>query len=277
MKENLSVRFLYNTVLGRIFLKILTRPFISKIAGWYLSLPASKNLIPKFIKKNNISLSGINVPVGGFKSFNDFFTREKTEIFYEKRADCFISPCDGLLSVVKLSQDSEICVKNTAYTLESLLKDKNLAYEFSGGIALILRLTPSHYHRYLFVDTGKILIRKRIKGILHCVRPLALEKFPIFIENTREYTLIETENFGKIIQMEVGAIMVGKITNNITKDRIIRGEEKGYFEFGGSTIIILLQNNKISLNPDILHKLEKETEVPVKIGEVMAEKFGGNR
>lgn len=275
MKESLSVRFLYGTVFGRFLLKIFTQPFISEIGGWYLSLPVSRHLIPKFIKKNNISLNGIEVPNRGFRSFNDFFKRKKIEIAIKENSKYFISPCDGLLSMIKLSRDSEFNIKNTTYSLDRLLKDSNLAKEFSEGTALILRLTPSHYHRYLFIDSGTVLENRKINGVLHCVRPIALEKFPVFVENAREYTVIDTENFGKIIQMEIGAIMVGKITNKEIKDKVKRGEEKGYFEFGGSTIIVLVKKDIIKLQYDILKELCTGTEVSVKSGEVIAIGYGG--
>ena len=132
-------------------------------------------------------------------------------------------------------------IKNTIYDLAGLLKNNILAEEFIGGYGLIYRLTPKHYHRYIFPDDAMAGKPKRIEGILHCVRPVALDRYPVFTENTREYTVLETENFGKIIQMEIGAIMVGKITNHKLVGRVARGMEKGCFEFGGSTIVVLVK------------------------------------
>lgn len=230
-------------------------------------MSCSKFLIPGFIKKNNISLDGIEVPEKGFYSFNDFFKRKKLKISYDNESNHFISPCDGLLSVVKLKGSSFFRVKNTEYDLAELLKDKRLSEEFAGGIGLIFRLTPAHYHRYVFVDGGKLSKKRRINGILHCVRPVAVSKFPVYVENSREYVVIETENFGKIVQMEVGAIMVGKITNHSTEKKVSRGMEKGYFEFGGSTIIVLAQKGRVKLSGSLLPLLKKGKEVPVCCGE----------
>lgn len=275
MREDFSVRFLYRTTAGRIMLKLLTKPVVSKIGGLFLASPLSRVMIPGFIKKNNISLEGIEVPVGGFYSFNHFFKRRKKNIDFDKNHHHFINPCDGFISVVKLNGNSIFRIKNTKYDLRELLKDEKLAEEFNGGYGLIYRLTPEHYHRYIFSDDGIICKSRRIEGILHCVRPIALSRYQVFTENTREYSIIDTENFGKLIQMEIGAIMVGKITNHKLSGRVARGMEKGCFEFGGSTIVVLIKKDKIKLNADFIDKLKKHKEVPVHLGESIAVKMNG--
>lgn len=158
-----------------------------------------------------------------------------------------------------------------------MLKDKELAKEFEGGYGLVYRLTPKHYHRYIFADDGVVTDTKRIEGILHCVRPIALSRYPVFLENTREYAVIDTDNFGKIVQMEIGAIMVGKISNHRLLGRIARGLEKGCFEFGGSTIVILVKKDKIEFNADILRDLKKYTEISVSLGESIALRMNGGK
>lgn len=277
MREDYSVRFLYGTAAGRALLKLLTRPVVSDIGGKFLDSPPSRLLIPGFIKKNNISLEGIEVPAKGFYSFNEFFKRRKKEVKFDKNQNHFINPCDGYLSVVELREDSSFKIKNSRYNLVSLLKDNVLAKEFAGGYALIYRLTPKHYHRYIFSDDGVVVRTKRIEGILHCVRPVALSVYPVFSENTREYAVINTDNFGKIIQMEIGALMVGKISNHKLKGRIAKGLEKGCFEFGGSTIVVLVKKDEIEFNPDILNKLKKHAEIPVSLGETVAVKMNGGK
>lgn len=275
MREDFSVRFLYSTVTGRALLKLFTRPVVSKIGGAFLDSPFSKLLIPGFIKKNNISLDGIEVPAKGFYSFNDFFKRRKKHTDFDKNQNHFINPCDGFLSVVKLDGKSVFKIKNTIYDLVELLKNSILAEEFKGGYALVYRLTPKHYHRYIFSDDAIVGKSRRIEGILHCVRPVALGRYPVFTENTREYTVLETENFGKIVQMEIGAIMVGKITNHKLAGRIVRGMEKGCFEFGGSTIVVFIKKDIIKFNADFLNDLKKYKEVPVHLGESIAVKKNG--
>lgn len=277
MREDFSVRFLYSTAAGRIMLKLLTKPVASKIGGFFLDSPLSRVIIPGFIKKNNISLEGIEVPDGGFYSFNHFFKRRKKNVVFDKNHNHFINPCDGLLSVVKLNGYSIFRIKNTKYDLRELLRDEKLAEEFKGGFGLIYRLTPKHYHRYIFSDDGVIFSSRRIEGILQCVRPIALSRYKVFTENTREYTVLATENFGKVIQMEIGAIMVGKITNHKLSGRVARGMEKGCFEFGGSTIVVLVKKDMMKFKMDFIDKLKKHKEVPVYLGESIAVKMNGGK
>ena len=137
MKEDFSVKFLYGTVAGRTLLKLLTKPVISKIGGYFLDSQISRLIIPDFIKKNKISLKGIEVPAKGFYSFNEFFKRRKKRVKFDKNKNHFINPCDGLLSVVQLDRNSIFKIKRTRYSLKSLLKNKLLAKEFD------LKSTPT--------------------------------------------------------------------------------------------------------------------------------------
>lgn len=136
------------------------------------------------------------------------------------------SPCDGYLSVYPIKQKSRFRVKHVTYSLASLLRDKTLAARYEGGLCLIFRLAPYNYHRYGYPDSGAVIQKVVLPGILHSVAPTALENRPVYLENSRQYTLIDTENFGSIIQMEVGALMVGKIHNHKTSANVKKGQEK---------------------------------------------------
>ena len=267
MKESLSVRLLYETIPGRMVLKLLVNPKVSKAAGVLLDSGISKSLIKGFKKSNNISLKDVIIPQGGFKSFNDFFAR-KRNIKLEISKGELISPCDAFLTCIPIKKNTIYDIKHTRFTLEELLKDKKLAKEFEGGYALVYRLTPAHYHRYCHCVNGMATKHKTIKGILHCVRPIVTSKIPVFVQNSREYQVYSTDEFGKVIQMEVGALLVGRITNNkLTAGQMVAaGTEKGYFEYGGSTIVVLLQNGKILLDDKII-KANKGEEISVSYGE----------
>jgi phosphatidylserine decarboxylase len=125
----------------------------------------------------------------------------------------------------------------------------------------------NHYHRYCYIDDGKKGENVFIPGKLHTVRPIALRSVPVFTENCREYTLMDTENFGTVAQIEVGAMLVGKIANLHGSGHMTRGEEKGRFLYGGSTIVVLLQKDAVKLRDDLWEMTAKEEEVPVKMGE----------
>lgn len=274
MRENLPLRFLYGTALGRFFLKLFVMPGVSKFGGALLDTKVSKLFIKGFMKKNRIHLDDIIVQKNGFASFNDFFKRKRKDeaILIDGDKNRLISPCDAFLSVYDIGENSVFTIKGVPYSLTGLLREKKLAASFKGGKALVFRLTPTHYHRYSFAETGRIIFEKKINGELHCVRPIAMEKFPVFIQNAREYIVTETETFGRLIQMEVGALMVGKISNHEHGGKAVRGEEKGCFEFGGSTIILLVQKDMIDLREDLISALNSEEEVGVSLGEAVGKR-----
>lgn len=273
MRESLMLRFLYRTVPGRMALKLLVQPKVSEAAGCYLSSRASKWMVPYYIRKHKIDMSDIDIPAGGFSSFNDFFTRRRSVECFDVTYGHLISPCDGLLSCTRIKGNTVLDIKNAKYTLDDLLKNHELAGQFRDGTALVFRLTPADYHRYCYVANGKVLQHKKIRGRLHCIRPIALRTVPVFVQNSREYQVLGTESFGTVIQMEIGALLVGKIRNNrlSSKDNYVgRGEEKGYFEFGGSTIIILFKRNTIRLNESLYKRQNSDGEIPVHMGEFVA-------
>ena len=258
-KESKINKFLYNTKFGRIILKLLILPFISKISGIFMDSPLSEKMIRNFIYKNNIDMNDYEEKK--YVSFNDFFTRKikknKRKINLDKKS--LISPCDGKLSVYKLNEKNMFKIKNSYYSVSDLVGEEK-TYEY----ALIFRLCVDDYHRYSFIDDGKVISSGKIKGLLHTVRPIAQYKYKIFSQNERHYTIIDYKNLGEVIQIEVGALLVGKIINH-DKKVIKRGEEKGYFKFGASTIVILI--NDVLVDDDIILNSSKEIETIVKLGE----------
>lgn len=258
-----SQAFVYRNKFGRIILKLLICKPISKIVGAFLNSPMSKPMIKKFVKNNNIDLSLYENE--NYSCYNDFFTRkiklENRVMVDDKNA--FISPADSRLLVLDINDNLKFKIKNGYYSLEALLDDKKLADEFSGGKLLIFRLCVDDYHRYCFIDNGKILNNKYINGKLHTVQPIALEKDDFFKENSREVTVIETENFGKTAMVEIGAMMVGKIINHNTNGIAKKGEEKGYFEFGGSTVCVVLKKNEVEFDDEIINNTKNELETRV--------------
>ncbi len=288
-KESASTRFLYNTAFGRTVLKAITRPWLSKAAGAFLSSAVSKLLIPGFVRKNGIDLSGCESM--DFKCFNDCFTRTlKAELrTVDMDPSALISPCDGLLSVYEISDGLVVPVKQSRYSAADLLgagadapaeekeRRNKLAGSFEGGLCLVFRLRVQDYHRYAFFDNGKASAPYRIPGKLHTVRPIALRQIPVFTENAREVTIIESDNFGLAAQIEVGALMVGKIDNfplpecsdknTGSKAGVVKGAEKGRFLFGGSTIILLLQKDRADGLSEALKATSEGLETPVKLGQ----------
>lgn len=265
------IRKAYTTKAGRVLIKILTRPFITKIASLYLSCGISTIHIKSFIKKNNINMDEY-VPTK-YRSYNDFFTRrikaECRPINGDRNA--VICPADGKVTVYNIGENTPFEIKNSRYTVESILRNKELAEQFSGGYCVIIRLSVDNYHRYCYIDNATVTDNKRIKGILHTVNPIATACADVYKENSREYTVLKTENFGTVVQIEVGAMMVGRIVNNSVTGPVVRGEEKGKFEFGGSTIVLLFEKDKISISNDIINNTLDNCETLVKMGEKIGE------
>lgn len=270
-QETKSVRFLYNTKLGRCCLKVLSQPWFSKLAATFLNSPLSRPIVPLYAKRNHIDLQEFSKQK--YRSFNDFFTRQRIDDSADTTPGHLISPCDAFLSVYPIRDDSVYTVKHVRYRLEQLLDNAELAKRYAGGTCLIFRLSPQHYHRYCYACNGYAEQQKRIRGKLHCVRPIAYASMPVFAQNSREYTVIHSAQFGEVTQMEVGALLVGKIKNYPMGRFVRQGSEKGYFEFGGSTIILLLEKDRVRIDPSFLAGLGKEIDVRkgVKIGQLSAE------
>ena len=263
------LRFLYETVPGRILLVPLTSPALSKAAGAFLDSPLSLPLIRPFARKYGIRIQEYHTD--GMRCFNDFFTRKIRGEYrpVDREPDSLISPCDGLLSVYRIRDGLVVPVKQSRYTISQLVEDAETARRFEGGWCLVFRLCVEHYHRYCFMDDSIVGEEHVIPGRLHTVRPVALAKTPVFTTNSREYVLMEGKNLGTYLQMEVGAMLVGRIVNySLPSSRqVMRGDEKGRFEYGGSTVIALLREGSVLFPEELLAAGDQGRETPVKMGQ----------
>lgn len=261
------LQFLYETVIGRMILKVLANPKLSQVVGEFMDSGASRVMIPFFIRKNGIDMS--EYMDEKYSCFNDFFCRRirPSKRPMDRNEDTLMSPCDGLLSTYHIDRNLIIPVKGSRYSVEDLLRDRKLAKRYHGGVCMVFRLCVNHYHRYHYpVDAVKTKNRF-IPGVLHTVRPIALRNRPVFTENSREYTLLKTKKFGDIVQMEVGAMLVGKIENYHGVAEVKKGQEKGRFLYGGSTIILLLEPDKVKLPQVLFDETASGHEVDVKMGQ----------
>ncbi len=259
--------FLYGNPVGRGILKVLIQPGISRMAGRFLDSALSKWLIAPFVRKSGIDLTQyMGQP---YPSYNAFFTRRIVPELrpIDRDAKSLIAPCDSRLSVYPVTMEGNVTIKDTPYTMESLFRSKKLAQKYEGGWLLVFRLAVDDYHRYCYIDDGTKTRNYRIPGVFHTVNPLANDVYPIYKENTREFSILKSRNFGRVLMMEVGALLVGRIVNHHEEKMVQRGEEKGYFEFGGSTVILCLQKGQAVIDEDILCNSQKGIETKVKFGE----------
>lgn len=264
LRPGLSLRFLYNTAPGRLVLKAVTRPPVSKLVGRVLSSSFSKRFIPGFVRKNHIDVDRYDL--SDVKSYNDFFCRPlKPEAVCIQ--DGLVSPCDAKLTAYAVEEGCVFHIKGSEYSLAEMLDDPALARDFAGGMCLIFRLSVDNYHRYCYFDDCRELRWKFIPGTLHTVQPIAFHRHKVYHQNSREYTVLDTAHFGRAVQMEIGALCVGKIENLHPSGPCKKGEEKGKFLFGGSTIVVLLQRERARLDPEIWENSGLGLETVVSMGE----------
>ena len=257
---------LYGTAPGRAALKLLTQPLVSKLAGAALEHPLSTVAIPPFVLKKHIRLD--DYAADKYRSFNAFFTRPvKPECRpVDRDPAVLVSPCDAKLTVIPVTEDMHFTVKGTQYSLAAFLGCRRLAAHYRGGQVLIFRLTPDDYHRYCYPDDCTVGKTRTIAGVLHTVNPASAEHVKVYHTNTREITMLKTAHFGHVLQIEVGAMFVGRIVNHPHGEQVGRGIEKGYFEFGGSTVVTVLEAGAAEIDPQILKNSENGAETVVKYG-----------
>lgn len=264
MISDRNVKFLYRTALGRMLMRLMLKAHIDRIAVAYLKSPLSKPIIARYIKKHDIPMEEFKG--SDFRSFKDFFARKKSVSTFDRNPKHLISPCDGFLSAYKIDKDSVFHIKGSYYTIRELIRSDSLTDEYQEGICLMFRLCASDYHHYCHIDDGYQGKNHYIPGRLHSVQPAAFETYPVFKTNRRIWTLMATENFGPVVQVNIGAFVVGGIINLKENSRFSKGEEMGYFDLAGSTIVLLFQSGRISLCKDIASEIKKNGEVRVKQG-----------
>ena len=260
-----ALNFLYGNFFGRVLLRLAVSPCISRLYGRINSGKRSVKRIPGFISSYNIKME--DYEDREYTSFNDFFSRK-----LRPGARCMdtdpkrlISPADSKLLVYPIENDLRIEVKGRTYSLPELLAGSEELTKYSGGLCLVYRLCVDDFHRYCFPDNGKLISQKTIRGKFHTVSPVSKD-YKIYKENHRVVSFLSTENFGEVINIEVGALLIGKIVNHDITE-FSKGEEKGYFEPGGSTIIQIFEKDAVKIDEDILTQSRDHIETKVRFGE----------
>lgn len=261
-----AIRFAYGTAPGRFLAKtILCRKPVTRLYAAWQKSPLSRGKVKKFMARYKIDVSDCTVQE--FHDFNAFFTRQRKNYVNQTSDRELPAVADSKLTALPIADDSVFSVKGVPYTTAELLDNAALAEAYRGGLCLIFRLSPDDYHRYAYPDSGTREQEVRIPGVLHTVNPIAAD-LKVYRRNARCYSLLHTAHFGDVVQMEVGALLVGKIVNHKTGGGAVEKlEEKGYFEYGGSTVILLLQRGAVQMDEDILHYSTQGIETKVRLGE----------
>jgi phosphatidylserine decarboxylase len=269
--------WLYKTVMGRFFTNLLfsKRLFSFAYALFYEGKRSRKKITP-FVEKFDIKIEDFEP--GPYSSFNEFFSRRfrsGTRTFAENPAHLPAFAEARYLAWINTFPDQVFPVKGSFLTPQALLKSEKWAGAFDNGPVVLARLAPQDYHRVHYVDSGRIIDWYRINGDLHSVNPLALStKSDVLCTNARDVTIQKTENFGFIAYVEVGAMTVGKIIQNHTfGDFACRGDEKSFFRFGGSSVVLLGERGRWIPDREILAHTEKGLETFVELGTVIGKKI----
>jgi phosphatidylserine decarboxylase len=261
--------WLYNNPLGEATLWTLAkRKLVSSIYGKMMDRNSSAKRIHSFIEDFDIDMSGAKEQE--FKNFNDFFTRKLKDNArpVDTRYNIVVSPADGKIMAYTDISNSDFIIKGFRFDVSSFLDNTALAQKYRDGTLLIIRLAPVDYHRFHFPVSGDLTPDIKIEGDYYSVNPFALrKKAEIFCLNKREYTILSNPLFGDVIMAEVGATMVGSIIQTYMGSSVKKGEEKGYFKFGGSTVVLLFKKSKICVDKDLLINTAKGYETSVKMGE----------
>ncbi len=264
--------WLYYNPLGELSLNTLVkRKFVSDLYGWLMDTKWSAKKIEPFVKEYNIDLSIAQKQ--HFDSFNDFFIRKLKPGArpIDTAGNVVISPGDGKVLAYQDISDRDFIIKGYRFDVRSYLDNDSLANLYKGGSMVVVRLCPTDYHRFHFPLDGSVSPNVKINGSLYSVSPIALRRMAdIFLLNKREYVILANRRFGEVIVSEVGANMVGSIVQTYHGNEVQKGEEKGYFKFGGSTVVMFFKKGTVKIDEDLLKNTDKGLETQVKMGEHIA-------
>lgn len=265
------LKFLYYNPFGELALNLLVkRKALSAFYGRLMNRKGSTNKIEDFVKSLKIDMSESRKKIEDFTSFNDFFYR-KLKPEARPIENGLVSPADAkLLAFEDISEVNTFFVKGQKFTLAAFLQDEKLAKKYKNSALLIFRLAPNDYHRFHFPYSGHASPNYTIKGQYYSVSPYALHQdfTKVFCENKREYVLLNTPDKGEILLSPVGATMVGTIIETYAPNsNIKKGDEMGYFAFGGSTVVMLIDKTHFKIDADILENTKNGIETAVVMGE----------
>lgn len=270
-----SLRWVYGTGCGRVALHLLIkRGFFSRLLGFWQGTRRSARRIPAFIRDYHINTEEMQRSPESFSSFNDFFIRELKP---EARPVCpepyLALPADGRH---RAWQDASaihgVYVKGQKFDLPALLSNAKLAERFVHGPLLLSRLCPVDYHRFHFPASGVADAAVQLPGALASVAPFCLrQKLDWLWRNQRQLTILHTEEIGDVAIIAVGATGVGSIHQTYIPGRLVhKGDEQGYFCFGGSTVICLFEPDRLQMDEDLLEQTRRGYELYAHTGDHFA-------
>ena len=246
---------------------LMKHRWTNRVYGRLQRRAASRRKIPSFVASLGIDASEAELPLEQYDSLDAFFVRrlrpETRPI--DTTPNALVAPCDGRFLVFEEVPDG-FTVKQSRVTLLELLVDDELARTYQGGSALVARLAPADYHRFHFPEAGLASASTGLGRHLHSVHPIALAGAAPSFRNHRTLTRLQTDAFGTLLLCEVGAMLVGTIVQTYHPGPVERGAEKGYFRFGGSSIVLLAEPGRLAWDRDLVEASRDGIETLVKMG-----------
>jgi phosphatidylserine decarboxylase len=270
-----TLEYLYGDRVGKLLLEhVLTRRSFSRLYGLLKRTRGSRRKIGEFIETLGVDTTEIEKPLEAYGSLDEFFSRRLRPGArpVDGDPDHLLSPCDGRALAWQCLGGRDLTVKNTRTTIPELIGDPAVATGFADPAVLLVRLAAADYHRCHFPAEGTASDARPAGRRLHSVHPIALETGAPSFQNYRMLTRVETDKFGPVLIIEVGALTVGSIVQTFTPGRVTRGQEKSYFRFGGSALLMLAQSNRISFDDDLLRSTADGVESQVRVGTRVASK-----
>ena len=269
------LRWAYGTSSGLLSVEVLIKQiWVSRWYGWRMNRSKSRHRVPRFVSRYGVKMADFEREAHDYQSFNDFFSRKLKDGArkIDKNPKSIVFPVDGRhMGFQNISLIRGVFVKGQYFNLEKLLGDAAEADHYKDGALVLSRLCPVDYHRFHFPVGGDVGESRYIKGPLYSVNPFALRfSLGILSENKRMITPIETPNIGRVLMLEVGATFVGSLMQSFQKNSAVnRGDEKGFFRFGGSSTILLFEKGKIQLDQDLVTQSANGLELYAKMGDRM--------
>lgn len=273
-----ELRALYGSRLRtRLTELLLARGPFSHYAGLRNRLPGSRSRIEAFVTELGIDASEAARPLASYPSLDAFFARrlrpDARPLAPDPRA--LLSSCDARTLVFPRWEPTSLAggpssgglwIKGQRVAVDELIGSTALARRFAGGGVVVFRLAPADYHRFHFPCAGWAHPARELAGPLHSVHPIALAAGAPSFANKRATTLIESEEFGEVLLIEVGALTVGTIEQTFRPGRVARGAEKGTFHFGGSTVVLLSGPGRVRFDQDLVERSAEGCETLVRMG-----------
>ncbi len=270
------LRRAYETPVGRFLTwAVAKRTFFSRWYGQRMQRPSTIPLIEPFIDAYGIDRDTFADPVTSFACFNDFFIRRlKPEARpVDPDPSAIVFPADGRhLLLPRLDAHTRLWAKGEGFELEEFVGSEGLARTFRNGAAVVSRLAPVDYHRFHFPISGRASAARLINGPLYSVHPIALARSTRYLTaNKRTVTLIENEGQPPVAMVEIGATNVGSIDQTYTPGPVVKGEEKGYFAFGGSCVVTIFAEGSASFAGDLAEHSGQGREIYAHVGDRMGQ------